>query len=105
MSQQGLQETLTNSLSLVRWSYSNFVDPKLRCGFIWVQIDNRAYKSNNKIIIQRNYQAMARVIEKFLCSRLYNWIVKNVYGDIVEVMRIRRTEKFNFKHKLLSTDL
>jgi hypothetical protein len=64
-----------------------------------VEIDDRAHKPNDNTIIQGDYKAMTRIVEKFLSRRFYDWIVKYILGDIAEVLRISRTEKFDFKHR------
>jgi len=80
---------------------SNFIDPEFGRGLVRVQVDHRADKTNDQVIIQRDDKAMARVGEKFLRGGLYNGIIEDILGDLVEDMEIGWGEKFDFDHRLV----
>lgn len=65
-----------------------------------MQVDDRAHKAYNNMVVKRDYQAMARVAEKFLCRWSDNWVIENIFSDLAEEIGISRTEVFDFEHLL-----
>src|SRR5690349_3011618 len=98
--QDGLHQAFSNSLIVMSGCHPDLIDPEFRGRFVRVDIDDRADKTYDQSIIERHYDPVARVIYKFFRRCLDNWIVKDIFGDIVEDIRICCPEEFDFNHTL-----
>lgn len=98
MSQHVLKESLPNSAALMCWGDTYLVDPELRRGFVRVQVDHGAHKADNRIMIQCDHQAMTWVGQKFFRRGFDDRVIEDIFGDVMEVMRISRAEKLDFRH-------
>jgi aminoglycoside phosphotransferase family enzyme len=82
-------------------SDTDLIDPELGSRFVRVEIDHRADKAHDKVIVQGNDQAMARISQKLPRRRLHDGIVKDVHGDIIQVVSIVETKNLDFDHGYL----
>ena len=78
---------------------ADFVDPELRRGLVRMQVHYGADKTDDKVILQRDDEAMARVFKEFLSRGFNDGIVEDLCCDVVEDMQIGRGEEFERKHE------
>jgi hypothetical protein len=62
--------------------HADFVDSELRAGLVWVDVDHRADETDDKLPVQRDHKAMARIFQKFLSPGLDHGIIENIFSNI-----------------------
>ena len=82
--QDSLHEGFADALALVCGRDADFVDPELGRRLVRMQVNHRAYKTDDKITVQRDHQTMARVFKEFLSRGFNDGIVKYLSCDVAE---------------------
>lgn len=94
-SEQFLDQPLPEPLALMRRCNADFVDPEIRARLVRVQVDDRRHKANDAVLIDRDHEPVAPIVEERGGRARIHRVVEDVRSHVGENPFILRSEQSN----------
>ena len=82
----------------MRWRHTNFVDPKLRARFVWMNVMERRHETDNDAVFNRDSKMVPAIAQELVGRSQIDRIIKDTGRNIHKNARIIVAEDFDFDH-------